>query len=152
MPQDLSAARVVRGGFAAAAIVLGAAGLVTGEPRVIAAGGAFGIMWTAWDLLMSYVVQPLWDLAIDMLQGGGGLNRAPPNLRPTLDETIAYLESHIARDTTRELDVQSALRLEEIYRVIKKDPARARAVLERVLERYPGDAMLGERMRGYLEE
>ena len=147
----MSPARVVRQGFAAAAIVLGAAGLISGEPRAIAAGGAFGIMWTAWDLLMAYIALPLWDLMGDILQGGGGISRSSINLRPTLDDTIRYLHSHIDRDTSRAVDVQSALRLEEIYRLVKKDPAKARAVLEKVLARYPGDRALGERLRVYEE-
>ena len=57
--------------------------------------------------------------------------------RPSLDDTIRLLESHLANPTARKIDINSAVRLEEIYRTAKKDAARASEVIRKVRDRYP---------------
>jgi len=135
---------IVRGLFAAATIVFGGLGLVIRETRLLVAAGAFGILWTVWDVLWDRVIGPGTEWVFRTLtEGAGG---APPNIRPTLDDTIRLLERHLAGDASRSVHIQAALRLEEIYRTIRKDPARARAVLEAARARYPDAPELAARM------
>jgi hypothetical protein len=134
---------VVRGLFAAATIVFGGLGLVTRDGRLLMAAGAFGILWTLWDVLWNRIIGPGAAWAFRTLtEGTGG---AAPNIRPTLDDTIRLLESHLARPASRSVHVQAALRLEEIYRTIRKDPTRARAVLDAARARYPDAPELAAR-------
>ncbi|HET7038966.1 MAG TPA: hypothetical protein VFH97_03710 [Gemmatimonadales bacterium] len=137
---------VVRAVLAVAALVFGMLGFLTGDARVLAAAGALAIIWTAWDLLWDRVFGPSLEWAARLFtEGAGG---PPADTRPTLDDTIRLLESHLARDASRSVHLQAAIRLEEIYRTIRKDPARARAVIERVRQRYP-DA---EELRSYARD
>jgi len=136
---------IVRGVFATATVVFGVLGLVTGEARLFVASGLFGILWTVWDVVWSRWIEPASSWAFRILtQGEGG---PPPNVRPTLDDTIRLLEQHLDGHASRAVQIQSALRLEEIYRTIRRDPAKARAVLSRARERYPDASELVERAR-----
>ncbi len=45
--------------------------------------------------------------------------------RPTLDDTIRLLESHLSQGASRSVEIQAAIRLEEIYRTVKQDPGGA---------------------------
>jgi hypothetical protein len=136
---------VVRNVFAAATILFGGLGLVIREGRLLMAAGAFGILWTVWDVLWNRVIAPGMEWGFRTLtEGTGG---PPPNIRPTIDDTIRLLESHLARDASRAVHIQSALRLEEIYRTLRKDPARARAVLDAARARYPDAPELEARLR-----
>jgi hypothetical protein len=133
----LTTTRVVRGIFATATFVfLGAALLVGDDPRLYAASAAFGTIWWVWDLLEEHVFRPV-GLWITRRLLGGGIGAAPSNLRPDLDETIRLLESHLTRGASRRVDLNAAIRLEEIYRLVKRDPVRARRVIEIVRARYP---------------
>jgi hypothetical protein len=106
------------------------------NPRLYAAAGAFGAVWWAWDLLVAHVFLPLGDWIRDTLMAGGvGLGNS--DQRPSLDELIALLEGHLRSGTSEQVDLNAAIRLEEIYRTVKKDPERARAVIELVRQRYP---------------
>ena len=136
---------VVRAVFAVATVVCGALGLLTREARLLVASGIFGILWTLWDVLWHRWIEPAsgWAFRI-LMQGEGG---PPPNLRPTLDDTIRLLERHLEGDASRSVQIQSALRLEEIYRTIRRDPVRARGVLDRARARYPDAPELAERAR-----
>jgi hypothetical protein len=135
---------VVRAVFATATVVFGGLGLAIRDRRLLVAAGAFGILWTVWDVLWTRVIGPGADWVLRTLtEGAGG---PPPNTRPTLDDTIRLLESHLARDASRAVHIQSALRLEEIYRTLRKDGARARAVLEAARARYPDAPELEARM------
>jgi hypothetical protein len=111
--------------------------LIRGEPRLFAAAAACGAVWWAWDLIQEHLVQPLggW-LTTTLLAGGAGIDDAAT--RPKLDDLIRLLERHIVQGTSRQVDINAAIRLEEIYRTVKKDPERARAVIETVRARYPG--------------
>jgi hypothetical protein len=69
-----------------------------------------------------------------LTEGTGG---DPVNMRPTLDDTIRLLESHLAGAAHPRVRIQAAIRLEEIYRTVKKDPDRARSVRERARALFP---------------
>jgi hypothetical protein len=126
---------VVRSLLAVAAVGFGGVGLIGGDERLLVAAGAFGIIWTIWDLMWERVLGPATDWLTRALTEG--VSGPPVDTRPTLDDTIRLLESHLARDTARSVQIQAAVRLEEIYRTVKKDPERAREVIQRVRERYP---------------
>jgi hypothetical protein len=138
---------VVRAALAIATVVFAAAGLLVREPKVMAAAAAFGVLWTVWDVLADRVVGPALDWAGRILTEGGAAH-APPDIRPTLDDTIRLLESHLEGGASRGVQIQAAIRLEEIYRTIRKDPSRARAVIERVGERFPDAKELALYRRG----
>jgi len=135
---------IIRGVFATATIVFGGLGLVIRDGRLLIAAGTFGLLWTVWDVLWDRVIGPGTEWGFRALTEGVG--SAPPNIRPTLDDTIRLLESHLARDTSRSVHIQAALRLEEIYRTIRKDPGSARAVLVAARARYPDAPELAARM------
>jgi hypothetical protein len=60
-----------------------------------------------------------------------------PETRLTLEDNIRLLERHLEHRTSQKVDINSAIRLEEIYRTVKKDPNRASRVIQTVLDRYP---------------
>ncbi|MDH4042944.1 MAG: hypothetical protein OEY20_00165 [Gemmatimonadota bacterium] len=126
---------VVRSTFAVATVVFGLLGFVTREGRFFVAAGVVGIVWTLWDVVWGRMIEPASAWVFRMLtEGAGG---APPNIRPTLDDTIRLLESHLESGASQRVKVQAAIRLEEIYRTVRKDPSRARAVVRRVRELCP---------------
>jgi len=138
---------IVRGVLATATVVFGGLGLVLREGRVLVAAGMCGVLWTVWDVLWNRVIGPGTDWGFRALtEGTGG---PAPNIRPTIDDTIRLLESHLARDASRSVHIQSALRLEEIYRTLRKDRARARAVIAAAQQRYPDAPELAVRMELY---
>lgn len=133
----LTTGRIVRVIFGTATFLfLGAALVVRSDPRLYAASAVFGTVWWLWDLLVEYVVEPLGQWVVRELLGGG-IGATPSGLRPDLDDTIRFLEAHLARGAGRHVDINAAIRLEEIYRLAKKDTAQARRVIEVVRERYP---------------
>lgn len=133
----ISVSRVLRIVFGAATIFSGLSGLVFREDtRWFVAAGVFGILWLSWDLLVEHVLEPFGEWAAHIFVSGAG-DGPPPNIRPSLDDTIRLLESHLDHRASRQVEINAAIRLEEIYRTVKKDPERAREVIERVRERYP---------------
>ena len=125
---------VGRFAFGVATVLTALLGL-TGDARWFAASGAFGTVWWAWAFLADSVVGPLGSWFVGLLTGSTTVEQ-PPDL--TLDDTIRLLESHLHADgVTRHVQIQSALRLAEIYRLNRKDPARADEVIGRVRERWP---------------
>jgi hypothetical protein len=123
--------------FAAATIFCVVFGFgVRDDPRWFAASAAFGTMWWAWDLLIEHLFAPLGHW-VERLLTGQEIGASRDHNRPNLDEVIRLLEGHLDRGASRQVDINSALRLEEIYRTVKKDPARARAVVEKARARYP---------------
>ncbi len=120
-----------------ATLVFAAAGFVFGRnPQLFVAAGACATMWWAWDFLVEYVFEPIEAFAHHLLQGGAA--QGDPSVhRPTLDDTVRLLESHLANPTSAKVDINAAIRLEEIYRTAKKDSAKAQAVIRTVRERYP---------------
>ena len=133
----VSASKVVRGVFATGTVVFFVVGLmIRNDPRWFAAAGTLGLVWWAWDILLEHVFLPLGDWFLGLLSGSGA-SEPLDNLRPTIDDTIRLLESHIEHRASEQVCVNAAIRLEEIYRTVKKDPARARQVVRSVRERYP---------------
>lgn len=129
--------RLVRSVFGTATVVmLVLAFAVDREPRLFAAAAIFGTLWWSWDLLMKHVFEPLADWMLGTVVGGG-LGPSDPTLRPTLDELIVLLERHLERPTSQKVDINAAIRLEEIYRTVRPDPAAARRVIATVRARYP---------------
>lgn len=128
--------RLVRSVFGIATILFAAIGFLIGnDPRWFAASGALGIIWTLWGWGHDHILRPLSDW---MVRGLGDVGQMKVGgLRPTLDDTIRLLESHLRGTASREVQIQAAIRLEEIYRTIRKDPVRAAEVLARVRARYP---------------
>ncbi|MGA2383427.1 MAG: hypothetical protein ABSG61_08325 [Gemmatimonadales bacterium] len=120
--------------FATATVAAALLGLL-GDPRWFAASGAFGIAWWGWDAIWENVFGPFGAWFTGMLAGTSGVE-APPDL--TVDDTIRLLEGHLSADAVpRHVQIQSALRLAEIYRLAKEDPQRARDVIARVRARWP---------------
>lgn len=133
-PRFDSPSAVGRAFFGGATIVTALMG-VAGDKRWLAASGAFGVAWWGWDFVWENVLGPLGGLVTGIL-GGSVEVEDPPDL--TLDDTVRLLESHLASDgVPRHVQIQSALRLAEIYRLGRHDPAKADAVLQRVRERWP---------------
>jgi hypothetical protein len=122
-------------GTATVALLVVAIG-VRGEPRLFAAAAACGTVWWAWDLLALHVFGPVGEWVEDIILGGG-VGASDASTRLSLDEVVTLLERHLERPTSRKVDLNAAIRLEEIYRTVKKDPAAARRVVQIVRERYP---------------
>jgi hypothetical protein len=135
--REPSVGAIVRAMFGTATVVFLVTGVATGwEPRLLGAGAAFGTIWWLWDLFMDHVARPFGDwLTHGLMEGAVGTSRTYD--LPTLEDTIRLLESHLAHDASRQVHLNAAIRLEEIYRTVRHDPARAREVILRMRERYP---------------
>ena len=133
----ISASRVVRAVFATGTVTFFAAGLaVRDDPRWFVASGTLGVVWWAWDILLEHVFVPLGDWFLGLLTGYG-VGEPMNELRPTIEDTIRLLESHIEHGASEQVCVNAAIRLEEIYRTVKNDHERARQVVASVRARYP---------------
>ena len=129
-----AAVRLVLG---VATLVFAGAGLVFDlNAGLFVAAGACATMWWAWDFLVEFVFEPIEHFAHHLLQGGAAQGD-PSVRRPSLDDTVRLLENHLANPTSAKVDLNAAIRLEEIYRTVKKDSAKAQAVIRTVRERYP---------------
>jgi len=126
---------VVRAVFGTATIVFGGLGLLLREGRLLAAAGICGVLWTLWDVFWDRLIAPgsTWAFRT-FTEGAGG---PPPNVRPTLDDTIRLLEGHLEGNANRHVKIQAAIRLEEIYRTIRKEPVRAAQTARRIQALYP---------------
>lgn len=132
-PSSMSPGAVGRVAFGAATIVAALLGLL--DAHWFAASAAFGTVWWAWDALCENVFAPLGRLLGGAVTGSSAIEE-PPAL--TVDDTVRLLESHLAGDAVpRHVQIQSALRLAEIYRLNQHDPAKADEVIRRVRERWP---------------
>lgn len=130
----ISPSAVGRVAFGAATVVTALLG-VFGGARWFAASAAFGAVWWAWDTLCDNVFDPAVRLFTGAISGSSGIEE-PPSL--TVDDTIRLLERHLAEDAVpRHVQLQSALRLAEIYRLNKQEPEKAAQVLRLVRERWP---------------
>ena len=119
--------------FAIATVAAALLGLL-GDARWFAASGAFGIAWWAWDAIWENVVGPFGGWITGMLTGTADV-ASPPDL--TLDDTIRLLEDHLTADAVpRHVQIQSALRLAEIYRLNKQEK-QAQDVIARMRARWP---------------
>jgi hypothetical protein len=143
---ELTPSRIVRWAMGAATIVSAVVGYAVHDARFYVASGAFGTIWTAWDLFMDFVVGPATELLGELLgQGGGG---GASDMRPTLDDTIRLLEHHLERGASPSVEIEAAIRLAEIYRTVKHDPERARDVIARVRARHPSAQALASLPEG----
>ena|GEM_PF-1798946 len=134
---QVDASKVVRGVFATGTVVFFVAGiLVRDEPRLFVASGTLGILWWVWDLLVEHFFRPLGDWFFGQLTGANSVEPLG-ELRPTINDTIRLLESHIENEASEQVCVNAAIRLEEIYRTVKKDAERGREVVEKVRARFP---------------
>jgi len=134
---SLTLSAAVRSVLGLTTLVLAGAGFVfDGSTQLFVAAGACATMWWAWDVLVEFVFEPIEDFAHHLLQGGAAQND-PSVARPSIDDTVRLLENHLANPTSAKVDINAAIRLEEIYRTAKQDPARAQAVIRTVRERYP---------------
>ena len=132
-----SPGRVVRAMFAAATIVTGGLGFAFGIAELLVVSGTFAILWTVWEWIWDAIVAPFGDWIMHTLVQGGVSGAPAPNIRPTLDDTIRLLESHLDGEASQSVQIQSAIRLEEIYRTVKDDEVLAAEVRQRVSERFP---------------
>lgn len=140
----ITVSRIGRIVFGTATILTGLGGVVfRDDSRWFLLAGSLGILWWTWDLFVEHVLVPFAAWASNLFVSGTG-DGPPPNLRPTLEDTIRLLESHLEHRASRRVEINAALRLEEIYRTVKKDPERARGVIRRVRERYPDAPELTE--------
>ena len=121
-----------------------------GDPRLFAASGVFGTIWWLWDLAWDNVIGPFAGFLTGTLTGSISVE-TPPDL--TVDDTIRLLEHHLTSDgVPRHVQIQSALRLAEMYRHNRHDPARAEAVIRQVKEKWPDAKELAVFERGAEEE
>jgi hypothetical protein len=133
----LSVGRVVRTILGTATAVLLVMGFVVrDDPRWLVAAGTCGLIWWGWDLLMEYVFTPIGEWITGAFMGGS-IGALPPQARPNLDEVTRLLEGYLRKRASRKVEINAAIRLEEIYRTVKQDPGRARAVIRLVRARYP---------------
>ncbi len=129
----ISASAIGRVAFGTATIGAALLGLL--DARWFAASAAFGGVWWAWDALCDNMFAPVGRLFGAAITGSSDVAE-PPQL--TVDDTVRLLESHLAADAVpRHVQIQSALRLAEIYRLTKHDPAKANEVIARVKARWP---------------
>lgn len=134
---EITVGRVVRLLFGTATVALLVFAFAVGQdPRLFAAAAVCGTVWWAWDLLSAHVFVPLGDWVTQTVIGGG-LGVTEGSTRPGLDDLVRLLESHLERGASRHVDINAAIRLEEIYRVVRKDPESASRVIGIVLRRYP---------------
>ena len=133
----ISVGGIVRAAFGFATIVFAVIGFLLGsDPRWFAASGAFGLIWTLWGWAHDHILSPFGEWLARAGAGDVGQLKVG-GLRPTLDDTIRLLESHLAGGASRHVQIHAAIRLEEIYRTIKKDRVRAAEVMSRVRTLYP---------------
>ena len=130
-----TAGGIIRRSLGVATLVSAALAFAGVDRRWFAASAVFGATWWAWDTLAEYVFVPLAGLAARILEGG--IDLPPPEVRPTLQDTVRLLHHHIEQHASREVQIQAALRLVDIYRGVYKDEDRAREVIALVRQRFP---------------
>lgn len=95
-------------------------------------------LWAAWsffDGLFGTLVEPLGRFMSNALTGGA----MPGGTMITIDQETEMLEHLVHSDPPPPPHrvVLAGIRLAEIYRTHQRDPAKAEAVIARLLERYP---------------
>jgi hypothetical protein len=131
---DAAPSRIGRSSFAAATLLSVLLGL-TVDRRWFAASASFGALWCLWGYVWDYLLGPLGAWFNGLLTGTFGEEDAPGL---TTDDTIRMLEDHLRSDgVPRHVQIQSAIRLEELYRLAREDPAKAEEVIRLARERWP---------------
>lgn len=90
----------------------------------------FAVLWAAYGAATGFfhvVAEPVAGLWT-RLMGGSAI---------TLADEIATLEHLLTQELPREREIQSALRLAEIFRKYRRDARRADALLARLRHKYP---------------
>jgi hypothetical protein len=123
---------IVRWALGAATLASLVIGLLGKSSGALVASGAFGTMWWAWDLLNDHVLTPFGDWLSGLLSGD--VLAADDSDPLTLDDTAELLEHRLKPGVAPHIVIQAAIRLEEIYRTARQDPAKARGVIERARE------------------
>ncbi len=132
-----SPSTVIRATFGTATVFCFVAAMfLSDDPRWWAAMAACGTIWWAWDILIEHVIEPTGDWILGILTGQESVGEKSA-LRPTLNDNIRLLESHLEQNASRQVCINAAIRLEEIYRTVKKDPERAKKAIARARELYP---------------
>lgn len=134
------AGTIIRTGLGLATVAFAIIGTLVGQDlRWYAASGLTGTMWWLWDFLSERIFQPMGHAFARMFFEGGDLP-APPRRNPL--ETIQRLERRLEQPVSRDSDIQAALRLADLYRVINDDDVRAVALIEMMRVRYPDSVEL----------
>lgn len=95
-------------------------------------------LWAAWsffDGLFGTLLEPLGRFMSSALTGGA----MPGGTTITIDQETEMLEHLVHSDPPPPPHrvVLAGIRLAEIYRTHQRDPAKAEALLDRLLQRYP---------------
>jgi len=95
-------------------------------------------LWAAWsffDGLFGTLFEPLGRFMSNALTGGA----MPGGTTITIDQETEMLEHLVHSDPPPPPHrvVLAGIRLAEIYRTHQRDPAKAEALIDRLLERYP---------------
>ncbi len=128
--------------------ILGVAMALAGVALVVVSIGAGHIewrlavlvlaLWSAWgffDTLFGWVLEPLGQFVGNALMGGA----MPGDTTITIQDETLMLERRVAADPPPPPHrvVLAGIRLAEIYRTHEHDPAKAEAVIARLVSRYP---------------
>jgi hypothetical protein len=110
-----------------------AAWLADRDAGLWAASGLLGALWAWVTFFVHDIGQPLGRWMRSWYYGSVD---ETPGL--SLDDNIRLLESRLADpNTPRRLQIRSAMRLEEIYRLNRNDPQRAREMIGLIRQRFP---------------
>jgi len=139
---DPPSLRGVMRGILGAALALGCIALVAVsistrhiEWRLVSLVLTLWAAWSFFDGLFGTLVEPLGRFLSNALTGGA----MPGGTTITIDQETEMLE-HLVHSEPPPLPhrvVLAGIRLAEIYRTHQRDPAKAEALIDRLLERYP---------------
>ena len=139
---DPPSLRGVMRGILGAALALGCIALVAVsistrhiEWRLVSLVLTLWAAWSFFDGLFGTLVEPLGRFLSNALTGGA----MPGGTTITIDQETEMLEHlvHSEPPPPPHRVVLAGVRLAEIYRTHQRDPAKAEALIDRLLERYP---------------
>lgn len=139
---DPPSLRGVMRGILGAALALGCVALVAVsistrhiEWRLVSLVLTLWAAWSFFDGLFGTLVEPLGRFMSNALTGGA----MPGGTTITIDQETEMLEHlvHSEPPPPPHRVVLAGIRLAEIYRTHQRDPAKAEALIDRLLERYP---------------
>src|SRR6267143_3825296 len=117
--QDITASGIVRVGLGGATLAFAALGVLTGDTRFYLASGLTGTFWWLWDWVADAVLAPLGDMLENLFLGGGVGIPLPPESGSTGEDAIRRLEARLEHPGSPDEEVQAALRLADLYRVVR---------------------------------
>jgi len=139
---DPPSLRGVMRGILGAALALGCVALVAVsistrhiEWRLVSLVLTLWAAWSFFDGLFGTLLEPLGRFMSNALTGGA----MPGGTTITIDQETEMLEHLVHSDPPPPPHrvVLAGIRLAEIYRTHQRDPAKAEALIDRLLERYP---------------